>query len=226
MQFDWVVFDADDTLFKFDAFAGLTQLMAEFGEPFSHGDFKLYQQTNLPLWQAYQAGSISASTLQCQRFEGLALRLGVSAASLNDRFIAIMAQICELLPGAKSLLVGLAQRANLAIITNGFTAMQHTRLHHHGLTHLFDHVIISEQVGAAKPDAAIFQHALRQFDVQDPKRVLMVGDNLETDVLGAQRLGMQTCWLNHTGKPFSHTEVAEPDYQVASLDELAHLLLR
>lgn len=226
MQFDWVVFDADDTLFKFDAFAGLTQLLAEFGEAFTHADFDLYQQTNLPLWRAYQDGRISAEQLQCQRFEYLARRLGVSAATLNERFIAIMAHICELLPGAKSLLMGLAQRANLAIITNGFTAMQHTRLNHHGLESLFNHVIISEQVGSAKPDAAIFHHALRQFEVQDPTRVLMVGDNLETDVLGAQRVGMQTCWLNHTGQPFFHAEVAAPDYQVASLIELEHILLR
>ncbi|GHA68399.1 hypothetical protein GCM10009007_06400 [Formosimonas limnophila] len=59
-----MLFDADDTLFHFDAFAGLQRMMTGFSVTFTQADFAQYQQVNQPLWVDCQNGIISARELQ------------------------------------------------------------------------------------------------------------------------------------------------------------------
>ena len=114
-------------------------------------------------------------------------------------------------------------RAKLGIITNGFTELQAIRLERTGMAHYFEHVIISEQVGVAKPDQAIFNHALKRMGTPCKSKVLMVGDNQHSDILGGINFGIETCWLNHQGVE-QDANIA-PNYTVNSLDELKSILL-
>ncbi|MCV5919249.1 HAD-IA family hydrolase, partial [Escherichia coli] len=84
----------------------------------------------------------------------------------------------SLLPGAKELMEALQGKAKMGIITNGFTELQAIRLERTGMTEYFDKVVISEQVGVAKPDLGIFEYAMQQMGNPCKTRVLMVGDNL------------------------------------------------
>ena len=137
-----------------------------------------------------------------------------------------MAEICEPLPNAKLLLETLkAKRKSLSILTNGFTALQQRRLNKTGLTDVFDHVIISEQVGFAKPDERVFKHTLDKLNInQDLRnRVLMIGDTFASDIVGGQRAGIQTCWLNHHNEQLTDEQI-KPTYEVKSLKDLMALL--
>lgn len=222
LKYPHILFDADDTLFHFDAFAGLQQLFSHYQLPFDQQEFRRYQQLNLPLWQQYQDGLITATELQQRRFEPYAQRLGVSALQLNADFLQAMTTLCTLLPGARELLDFLHGKARLGIITNGFTAMQQARLEHCGVADLFDVLVISEEVGVAKPDPAIFNHCLAQLGEPDKSQLLMVGDNPHSDVLGAQNAGIASCWFNRHQLPLP-AGIA-PTYQVQSLLELPALL--
>ncbi|MCT6701029.1 pyrimidine 5'-nucleotidase [Rheinheimera sp. 4Y26] len=223
MLYNCILFDADDTLFHFDAFAGLSRLFSRYELAFDQAEFQRYQQLNQPLWQQYQAGDINAEQLQTRRFLPYAKRLGVSAAELNDEFLLTMADICTLLPGALELLQALSGKAQLGIITNGFTRMQQLRLERCGVAHYFDSLVISEQVGVAKPHPAIFDHALASLGHPAKQHTLMVGDNILADVQGAQQAGMAACWLNHQQQ--QAPQGIQPDYTVQSLSELQQLLL-
>lgn len=223
MKYQWLLFDADETLFSFDDFAGLKKLFIGYDVQFSEQDYHEYKQVNKPLWTAYQEQRISAQTLKTERFNLWAEKLGVSANELNSGFLNAMAQICVPLPGAVALLESLSSRVNMAIITNGFTELQQARLENTGLKHYFQDVVISEQVGLAKPDVAIFEHTLAKLNHQDKASVLMVGDNPHSDILGGMQAGIDTCWLNHHAKPVPDN--IEPTYEVANLDQLRHLLL-
>ncbi len=77
---DWgcILFDADDTLFHFDAFAGLQRLFAGYDVQFTHQDYADYQAINKPLWVDYQSGVISALQLQTRRFNGWTEKLSVA----------------------------------------------------------------------------------------------------------------------------------------------------
>lgn len=222
-QYDWLLFDADETLFSFDAFAGLQQLFQRYGVAFDQAHYHDYQQLNQPLWQAYQAGSIDAKQLQRRRFAKWAAELGVSADELNSGFMASMAELCQPLEGARPLLESARRSAKVGIVTNGFTELQEARLQQTGLKDLVDLVVISEQVGVAKPHPDIFAHALKKMQQTDRARVLMTGDNPHSDVVGAQRSGLHACWLNQHGKAYPLPE--RPHYEVRSLTELQQILL-
>ena len=192
MKWDWIFFDADETLFTFDAFGGLQRMFLDYSVTFTAEDFQDYQAVNKPLWVDYQNGAITALQLQHQRFDAWAERLNVSPGSLNEAFLNAMAEICSPLPGAVSLLDSLKGKAKLGIITNGFTALQQIRLERTGLRDHFDALVISEEVGVPKPDPRIFDYALAQAGNPDRDRVLMVGDTAESDILGGMNSGLST----------------------------------
>ncbi|EJF29880.1 MULTISPECIES: pyrimidine 5'-nucleotidase [Enterobacteriaceae] len=224
MNWDWILFDADETLFTFDAFGGLQRMFLDYSVTFTADDFQEYQAVNKPLWVDYQNGAITALQLQLRRFEDWAGRLNVPSAELNDAFLSAMAEICAPLPGAVSLLNALKGKAKLGIITNGFTALQQTRLERTGLRDYFDLLVISEQVGVAKPDRRIFDYTFEQMNQPPRDRVLMVGDTAESDILGGINAGIATCWLNAHGR--TAPQGIEPTWQVTSLSELEQLLCK
>jgi 5'-nucleotidase len=222
MNWDWILFDADETLFTFDAFGGLQRMFLDFSVTFTAEDFQDYQAVNKPLWIDYQNGAISALQLQHQRFEGWSERLSVPAGDLNAAFLNAMAEICVPLPGAVSLLNALKDKVKIGIITNGFTALQQIRLERTGLRDYFDLLVISEQVGVAKPDRKIFDYAFEQMGNPPRDRVLMVGDTAESDILGGMNAGIATCWLNAHARNLPEGIV--PTWEVTSLSELERLL--
>lgn len=222
-DWDWILFDADDTLFHFDAFAGLQRLFQQYDVHFTPEDYETYQSTNKPLWVDYQNGTISAMQLQRQRFEGWADRLNVTPLELNNGFLRAMAELCLPLTGAVNLLNALKGRVKMGIITNGFTALQQRRLEHTGFLGYFDLLVISEQVGYAKPHPAIFDYALGQMGNPSRNRVMMVGDNPDSDILGGINSGLATCWLNADNRPLP--DGISPDWQVSTLAGLQEILI-
>lgn len=224
MNWDWIFFDADETLFTFDSFGGLQRMFLDYSVTFTADDFQDYQAVNKPLWVEYQNGAISALQLQHQRFEGWAAKLNVPAGDLNDAFLNAMAEICTPLPGALSLLKSLKGKAKLGIITNGFTALQEIRLERTGLRDYFDLLVISEQIGVAKPHPKIFDYALAQAGNPARERVLMVGDTAESDILGGMNAGLSTCWLNAHLRALP--DGVTPTWTVTSLGELEQLLCK
>jgi len=224
MNWDWIFFDADETLFTFDSFSGLQRMFLDYSVTFTAEDFQDYQAINKPLWVDYQNGAITSLQLQHQRFQSWADRLSVQPGDLNSAFINAMAEICAPLPGAVSLLNALQGKCKMGIITNGFTALQQIRLERTGLRDHFDLIVISEQVGVAKPHPHIFDYALEQAGNPARSRVLMVGDTAESDILGGMNAGLATCWLNAHNRTLP--EGITPTWTVTSLSELEQRLCK
>lgn len=216
--FTWILFDADETLFHFDAYAGLQLMFKAYGVDFTPQDYEKYQALNQPLWLQYQSGEIGAKQLQEQRFSYWGEQLTIAPSVLNAGFLQAMAEVCTPLPGAVSLLNALQGKAKLGIITNGFTDLQQIRLERTGLHNHFDILVISEQVGAAKPHPQIFTHAKQLMGNPDSASVLMVGDNPIADIGGGKQAGFYTCWLNRFDATLPAGITA--DLEVQSLAEL------
>lgn len=223
-NYEWILFDADETLFRFDAFAGLKLMFSRFDVDFTERDYQKYQLINKPLWVDYQNNHITAKELQCRRFDIWARQLQVPAENLNSAFLSAMAEICSPLEGAVNLLETLKGKVKLGIITNGFTELQQRRLERTGLKQHFEFIVISEEIGVAKPHPGIFDHAFSLMGNPERNAVLMVGDNPDSDIIGGMNVGFHTCWLNVEGRELpSHIT---PHYQVRSLSELERWLLK
>ena len=105
----------------------------------------------------------------------------------------------DLIPGAAELLHTLKERGYpLALVADGPFKTFINNLHPYGLYDLFDVYAISEQVGVDKPHPKLFHEALRQLQVEPERynRVLMVGNNLERDIKGANQVGLISVWLD------------------------------
>ncbi|RDW15565.1 HAD family hydrolase [Oceanobacillus chungangensis] len=109
----------------------------------------------------------------------------------------------------------------LLLITNGSPSLQNLKL---GITPelapYFDEIIISGDFGRGKPDQTIFEHALATLSV-DKSEAIMVGDNVNTDILGANRAGIPSVWLNRHGREKGEVK---PTYEISSLTELLSIL--
>lgn len=109
----------------------------------------------------------------------------------------------------------------LLLLTNGSPDLQNTKLDiTPELVPYFEQIIISGAFGKGKPDATIFEHALEKMNLTKDE-VLMVGDNLMTDILGASRTGIKSVWINRHNK--ERNEVV-PDYEITHLEELYPIL--
>ncbi|WP_066066705.1 HAD family hydrolase [Neobacillus soli] len=116
---------------------------------------------------------------------------------------------------------GLKGNYQLLLLTNGSPDLQNTKLAiTPELVPYFDQIVISGDFGSGKPDPAIFEHALSLLSVGKDE-VLMVGDNLMTDILGANRAGIKTVWINRHDK--KRNEVI-PTYEIQQLGELYAIL--
>lgn len=221
-QYQWILFDADETLFVFDDFSGLKKMFLSFGMDFTHWDYEYYQTINRPLWVEYQHNLITSAQLHQKRFQYWAEKLKVTSDELNSAFMKVMSEVCLPMDGAENLLNALKNKVKIGIITNGFIELQKARLKHTGFHAYIDLVVISEEVGIAKPHRGIFDHALALMGNPAREQVLMVGDNPHSDILGGMNAGLHTCWLNRHDK--SLPGGVNPTYQVSSLHKLENIL--
>jgi 5'-nucleotidase len=221
-KYDWVLFDLDETLIRFDAQGALCALFKRFDIVFTEQHYLEYEKKNRLLWSAYQNGEITIDKLQHERFAALGDQLNVRPLDLNAAFLAEVTHISTPVDGAESLLNTLKGKSKLGVISNGFGNMQRVRIEKLGFQDHFHFVITSEQVGVAKPDPKIFLHAFETMKHPPRDKILMVGDALDADILGGINAGIDTCWLNPHKKPT--TENIAPHFEVASLQELQELL--
>lgn len=135
----------------------------------------------------------------------------------------------ELVPGMAEVLHAFkAAGHRLALVADSRPHTPENVLRQHGLLELFDTLAISEVVGASKPDPVLFRAALHALTISeaDYSRVVMVGNNLERDIAGANRLGLISIFFHLNDRrrtePIDSDEV--PCYTVASAAELRALI--
>jgi len=144
------------------------------------------------------------------------------AAAALELYMAYRHKDYRLFDDAIEVLEALHGRVKLALITNGPSDTQRDKLTFLDLERHFDYRAISSEVGLAKPDAAIFHHALAHLGVE-PHGALHVGDSLLTDALGAVDAGLTGVWLNRRGLVREVGQPA-PSHEIASLPEIVALL--
>lgn len=222
MRYNWVLFDADETLFSFNSYLGLTAMLKRYGIDFSREDYDAFQAVNKLLWVAYQNNEITAQDIQMRRFAKLAEQTGVDQIKLNQELMAEMAKVSKPLDGVMEMLEALHPKVKMGIITNGFTELQQQRLQNTQTEKFFDIVVVSEQIGVAKPDRKVFDYAFSQMDDLDKTKILMVGDTLASDILGGYNSGIDTCWFNHANLP-NDTKI-QPTYEIKDMRELVKIV--
>lgn len=164
----------------------------------------IYSPINFEMWKRYREQEIGQDELRYQRlkrtFDALDMDVGdVLIHRLSQEYIEHLPEHTHLLPNTLEVLEYLYPKYNLHIITNGFQEVQSRKLKGSGIDRFFNILVNSEMAGAKKPDPQIFRMALEMAGA-DPGCSLMVGDNLQADILGAKRMGMQAIHYNSNGE--------------------------
>jgi YjjG family noncanonical pyrimidine nucleotidase len=204
-RYQWLLFDADGTLFDFDRSQAiaLAEVFSLSGVPFEPGYLATYQRISRTLWEALERGEITPALLKVRRFELLLETIGVNhpPAAFSDRYLECLATRAELLPDAVEVLSVLSGKYRMAILTNGLQAVQRPRLARSAIRDYMAGIIVSEEIGASKPAPRYFDAAFAQLKIPAKHQALMIGDSWASDIMGAMNYGLDTCWYNPGKKP-------------------------
>jgi putative hydrolase of the HAD superfamily len=127
----------------------------------------------------------------------------------------------EVFADAERALAELGESYSLGLLTNGAACLQREKLAASGLVGYFDAVVVSADIGAAKPDVSVFERALSQLGAERENAV-MVGDSLAKDIDGATAAGLGAIWVNRTGAPAPSDR--EDLLEITTLEELPSAL--
>ena len=125
-------------------------------------------------------------------------------------------------PEAHQVLDELGHNFRLAMLTNGVPDMQHSKIDRARLRTYFDVIVVAGEIGVGKPQAKAFEVVLDRLRI-GPDESVMVGDNLERDVAGAQAIGIRAIWVNRVEARELAGKV-QPDGQIKDLSELMPLV--
>lgn len=111
-------------------------------------------------------------------------------------FRAAWGKTHTLVPGAKETLERLHNKGyRLFAASNSFGHLQRSRLERAGVLHLFEDTYISIDIGYDKPDVRFYEEALRRCGLQ-ANEVLMIGDSMTTDIIGARAAGLDALYFD------------------------------
>jgi 2-haloacid dehalogenase len=227
MKHKLFLFDLDDTLLDFRASERLSfhRALAALGVP-DGGDtlFSHYQAVNTALWRRFEQGAVTKDFLKVERFRATfaAHGLDLDAAAASAAYLDALAHSVVPVDGALRLCETLAAIGEVGIITNGVEHIQAARIASSGLRPHLSFVATSEACGHAKPDARFFRYAVGMARACAMEEIVIVGDRLDADILGANRFGIDSCWFN-PGR-LANDSAALPTWEVAHLDEIVPAL--
>ena len=186
-----------------------------------------YWEANIDLWTRYSRGEITRDYLIVERFrrpfsygEGLE-PTAQYCLEASDLFLDLCSSKPGLVEGARELMDYLKTKGyRLHMCSNGFHEVQYRKLRSCGLHNHFDTIVLSEDAGVNKPSPLFFDYAIQKTGAQK-ETTLMIGDNFQTDILGAKRYGLDTAYFNR----FPDYPAAEPvTYEVTLLCQLMEIL--
>lgn len=224
-MYRYLLIDNDDTLMDFHLAErhALGDVLRRHGIPDNEDVRGLYHAINQALWKALERGETTQAELKVERFRQLLTALGRDgddATALGEDFAAALGNYNFLLPGAEEFLRQVSAAMPVALITNGLSHIQRSRLATSPLTPMLSAVIISEEAGVAKPDPRLAFLAMEALGCTDPRQVVLMGDSLSSDVGCARAAGIDSIWLAQEGQTSPL-----PTWTVRSLEEAQRILL-
>jgi 2-haloacid dehalogenase len=222
LRYDTILFDADETLLDFTQAEAksLHKVFSASGILFNSAIYENYRAINQKLWEGYEKGSILKNTITDNRFISLFSLYGIEADGVvfNKKY---MKELCEnvfLLPEAKEICQELSKWVRLYLVTNGPSKIQRCRVEKSGISKYFSGIFVSEEVGFQKPQKGFFDYVFSQIGEFDPKRTIIVGDSLTSDIAGGNNAGIDTCWYNPTGA--LNQKNVLPTYEIERLEQM------
>lgn len=223
---EYLFLDLDDTIldFKMAERLAIPKTLSAFGVNVTDELLSRYHEINKSCWEMLERGELTREEVGTRRFALVFEQEGVEgdAVACNALYLKNLAIGHYFLPGAEEAVQSLHKKYRLYIASNGNACVQVGRMTSANLYPYFEKVFVSEHLGANKPSKEFFDRSFAQIPGFDPKKAMIVGDSLTSDILGGINAGIATCWVNPDHKP-GKPEI-KPDYEIESITQLEELL--
>ena len=224
---EFLFIDLDDTILDFQKaeHIALKKTLQEFGLEPTEAVCSRYSQINREHWEALERKELTREQVLLGRFATLFREVGiqVDAEKCARRYEANLSIGHYFLPGAREAVESLGKKYKLYLASNGTKRVQASRLESAAIGEFFQDIFISQDMGADKPSIAYFERCFARIPGFDPKKAMIVGDSLSSDIQGGINAGIATCWVNPTHKTAKNVR---PDYEIETLSQLEDLLER
>lgn len=229
MKYKTLLFDADNTLFDFDKAEkkAVQKLLSHYHRKLNPELFKSYRKINDILWKKLEEKSISSAELKKKRFELFFTDNDIQSdgnwSRISSEYLNFLAEGAILFRGSYGLCRKLYRKGfEILIVTNGLKEVQRKRLELSRIKGFVSRIIVSDEVGFAKPDKRFFDLVLSGTHTKNPQDCLIIGDSLSADIQGGKEAGIDSCWFN----PFKAENPGEvlPDYEIHRLKDLLPLV--
>jgi putative hydrolase of the HAD superfamily len=224
-----LLFDLDHTLWDFEKNSKdtLEELFNEYNlnEYFRDTDefIVIYNRINHRLWDEYRKGLIGKEDVKYSRFSRTLEIKGVknneTARGMAEEYVKRSPCKTALVEGAAELIQALFGKYRMHIITNGFNEVQFKKVRLSGLAPYFDNIFTSENAGYQKPDTGFFNYVFG-INSLEPSESIVIGDNIQTDIIGAKNFGLDTIFYNPEGE----NDMAGATHVVSHLSEIQNIL--
>jgi len=226
-RYDVLLCDADNTIFDFEkaeenAFALACAHMGIDGAPEL---LPLYSRINQAMWKLLEQGGITQKVLRVKRFEQFLEEIGrtdLDAQEMATVYADSLGMQSVPIEGAIEAVERWSRILPVIIVTNGISRIQHGRMEGSPVKEFVSGLIISEEVGVAKPDPKMLYMGMEMAGVTDKSRALMLGDSLSSDIAAAANAQVDACWYNP--KAAENKKGLPVRYEIRSLDEVDAIL--
>lgn len=226
-RYDVLLCDADNTIFDFEkaeenAFAAACAHMGFEGTPEL---LEAYSGINQALWKLLEQGGITQKELRVRRFVEFLERIGradLDAVEMAAEYAEQLGRQSVPIDGAVEAVKRWSEIVPVIIVTNGISRIQHGRMDGSEVRHYIRGMVISEEVGAAKPDPKMLYMGMEMAGVSDVSRALMLGDSLSSDIAAAANAKVDACWYNPKGA--ENKKGLPVAYEIRDLDEVDAIL--
>ena len=228
-KYKLLFFDIDDTLlnYKYSEEEALKNIYVYFKSQISFENLcETYKKINHQLWKNLEKNKITFQQLLNTRWD-LVLQENkiktIDPTFLNQKYREYFIDHTKIFPFVDKIIHALSKKYQMAIITNGFIETQTKRLQKVSLDSFFTYIITPESCLACKPSKKIFSFAMSKFPDIKPNDILMIGDNFYSDIIGAQRANIDSCYISN--KKIIRDQNNIPTYQIPSIENIKDILL-
>lgn len=232
MKYNTLIFDADDTLFDFsyaEKLAIKQIIISRIDKKEFEKYFQIYKEVNRQVWSEREQNLITFDELKSERFRRFfdLTGLKLNAIQAGKEYLTNLSKVTKLMPFAYYVIRKLSKDFTIAILTNGLTSVQKPRLFNSSIYNFVNVIVISEEVGFSKPESGIFEILCKKIGYYDKTKMLMIGDNYFSDILGGIKFGIDTCWITQNQYEINKIpNFIPPTYLINSILEIPKLFYR
>ena len=232
-----LLFDLDNTLVDDDEnrrFA-IEQILKERGDPEYKEKSKRYIDFDNKFWKdraegkikdPYNFKSIEDKTkwIRAERFIRFFNNISFEeAVAINNKYITYLNEHIVPIDNAEEVLEYLYNKEyELYIITNGPIKAINYKLNKINSINSIKRIFSAEEAGHMKPSSEFFERFFQTIGTYDKSDMIIIGDELDKDILGGINNGIDSCWVNI--KNLKNDTCLKPNYEINNLLELKTIL--